>query len=384
MRTYFFAAMMAVLALAGGCQSGGGWRWPWQSSGPLFSGGPASQAHASYASAPMGNNPGGAPTMEAGVDPPAPSFFTNPVGAMSAGFSSASKAVQAPFRSSTPTAVDTDRMDPTRLGTPTGPVDSHTLVSWAKLKEEQKDFAGAEEFYRKAIEVNPNDVVALINYGRLFHRQQKWDRAVEVYRRAIQLHPQEPAAYNDLAMCYASQNKLTLGIESLNHAVQLDPSNQAYRSNLAMLLVDAKRAPEALTHLASVYPAEVAHYNLAYLLIERDEKAQAREHLLLALQMKPQFLAAQKLLARTADAPAGNPAASPLGNPAANPVAGPAAGPPAQNVAWPTQSSLPDAGGFYNPNLPGAPAGPANATPSGPAGAPLLQLEGPRTMPVGP
>ena len=62
-----------------------------------------------------------------------------------------------------------------------------------------KDYARAEEAFRKSIEYSPDDAVGYNNLGSVLNDQQKWDEAIRVLRRALELDYNLALARNNLA-----------------------------------------------------------------------------------------------------------------------------------------------------------------------------------------
>jgi Flp pilus assembly protein TadD len=169
-------------------------------------------------------------------------------------------------------------------------------VSMAQQMESIGNLSGAEEQYRKALELDKHHLAALINLAHLCDRQKKMTEAEGLYLKATKLHPKEAAAFNDLGLCYARQHKLAQSQAALAEAVRLDGSRKLYRNNLATVLVEIDRPQEALTHLQAVHEESVAHYNLGYLLANKGEQQLAEHHFREALRINPQQTAAQTWL----------------------------------------------------------------------------------------
>ncbi len=62
-----------------------------------------------------------------------------------------------------------------------------------------KEYAKAEQAFRKSIAYSPNDAVGYNNLGSVLNDQQKWDEAIRVLRRALELDPDFALARNNLA-----------------------------------------------------------------------------------------------------------------------------------------------------------------------------------------
>jgi tetratricopeptide (TPR) repeat protein len=190
--------------------------------------------------------------------------------------------------------------DPLSLNSPVGEMGADVYFATARLHESQGNLARADELYRKALEISPNDLTLLVHCARMHDRAGNFDRAEETYRRAIAAHPREAAAYNDLALCLARRNRLTESADFLRKAVQLQGDSVLYRNNLATVLAEMGRTDEALTHLTAAHGPAVANYNLGYLLHKSGRSQEATACLRRALEIDPQMAPAEQLLASIA------------------------------------------------------------------------------------
>src|SRR5262245_8518165 len=171
-------------------------------------------------------------------------------------------------------------------------------IGYARLLENQGNYADAEEKYREALKVAPNDLAALVGLGRLLDRQGQSQKAIEVYQKAAQAHPTNGLVFNDLGLCYRRQKQLDKSLAAFRKAVELQSDNPKYRNNLAAALVDAGRSDEAYHELAVLNSPAVAHYNLAYLLNQANQRADATRHLQEAIAIDPALSPAKEMLAQ--------------------------------------------------------------------------------------
>jgi len=80
--------------------------------------------------------------------------------------------------------------------------------------------------------------------------------------------------------------------------VELQPDNSKYRNNLAAALVDAGRADDAVRHLSMSGSPAVAHYNVGFMLLQKEQRAEAGRHLQQALALDPGLTPAREMLAQ--------------------------------------------------------------------------------------
>lgn len=185
--------------------------------------------------------------------------------------------------------------DPTSLSNQPK-ADGTLYVTMAEVHEQAGRVDRAAELLTKALEEYPDDPQVMLAFARMLDRQNRPEEAIKMYRRALAVNPGAAMLHNDLALCLARRGRLAEAVEPLRQAVALEPSKTLYRNNLATVLVDLGHEDEALAHLASVHPPEVAHYNLGYLLAKKHEFAAAQRHFSLALERNPAMQPAQQWL----------------------------------------------------------------------------------------
>ena len=146
---------------------------------------------------------------------------------------------------------------------------------------------------------SPEDAALLV--GALTGREllrEPFERAprIALYERAVALEPKNAAACNDLGLCLARQGQLDKAVARLQQAVKLQPAKTLYRNNLATVLVEIGDPQNAYAHLAAVHPADVAHYNVGYLLAQSNQPNGAAQHFDAALKANPNLVEARQWL----------------------------------------------------------------------------------------
>lgn len=267
--------------------------------------------------------------------------------------------IASPFKSK---PQDEPSKDPTSLSTPARNGSSLPLAM-ARHHEEQGNPAEAAKSYQQAIKLAPRDPRPLACYAHFKAVQGELPEAVDLYQKALRLAPDDPSILNDLGLCYARAKMFNEAATSIGRAAQVQPKNALYRNNLAMVLVDLGQVDNAFTHLAAVHPPAVAHYNLGYLLNQKNQVPLAVQHFSFALQMDPSLTQAQYWLQRLDAAP---PPAAPLTPPPQ--WAGPT--PPASNDAR-MNNTRPEAA----PLPPSTPNLPQPAVPAAVSGPPIYRVE---------
>lgn len=97
----------------------------------------------------------------------------------------------------------------------------------------------AQESFRRALQINPNDGDSMHNYGWYLCQQKRYDDAEAMFRRAIAL-PQYLGGARTLlttGVCEARAGRWGEAEATLTKAYELDPSNPATAVNLAEVLL---------------------------------------------------------------------------------------------------------------------------------------------------
>jgi tetratricopeptide (TPR) repeat protein len=89
-----------------------------------------------------------------------------------------------------------------------------------------------EEKLRVWLVAHPNDPEVLFSLGLVEKRQGHYPAAEEFYRRAIQQDPQFSEAFSNLGNVYLAQKQTSLAIASYQQATDLNPNQGAYYYNL--------------------------------------------------------------------------------------------------------------------------------------------------------
>jgi tetratricopeptide (TPR) repeat protein len=183
-------------------------------------------------------------------------------------------------------------------------------LAQAELAREAKDFAKVEEWFLKAVQVDPKDYEAQTAlagfYTQPSHRNTEW--AEKHAREAVQLDPSRAKGYSILAKALAlaqrwGELEAVLSASEKTVADDLAPYYEAANA-LLELGVDLKRAETYLRKYLAQEPegeepdAAHAHRLLGLILEKLGRSAEAVSELEAAVQMDPRFKAAKEDLRR--------------------------------------------------------------------------------------
>ncbi len=96
----------------------------------------------------------------------------------------------------------------------------------------------AEEAFRRALSVYPNDPDTLHNYGWFMCQQQRWQTADALFDQAVSQSTYRAPARTLLAkgVCEARSGRMLVAEKTLQRAFELDPGNPAISVNLSEVL----------------------------------------------------------------------------------------------------------------------------------------------------
>ncbi len=93
----------------------------------------------------------------------------------------------------------------------------------------KKDFAQAEVYYRKAIEVQPNFIVALNGLGQTCLAMGKYPEAVASFEKAVLFGPRFPQLHFQLAQAYELTGQHDKALLSYGRVIELAPNTDLAR-----------------------------------------------------------------------------------------------------------------------------------------------------------
>lgn len=112
----------------------------------------------------------------------------------------------------------------------------YNLVGTA-LFNNKKDFAGAETAFRKATQLNKNNIDALVKLGQVLIAAGKVDQAIATYKQAAADNPRRPDFYILMGEAYQSNQDWTNARDAYQHALDLQPDNAVAANDLAYAIL---------------------------------------------------------------------------------------------------------------------------------------------------
>ncbi len=184
-------------------------------------------------------------------------------------------------------------------------------LTLGRTEEECGNFEAAVSEYEKALDacghrarLLPRErhvaqqVLARRRLGGALDHLGRFSEAEEHYREAAMLAPNDPKVWNDFGYSQYLQGRWEGAEQCLTRATQLAPNDPRIQTNLGFTLAAAGKTDVALEHLSKAGGSAVGHANLAYLLAALGKPAEAREHYRKALELQPKLALARQGLAK--------------------------------------------------------------------------------------
>jgi Flp pilus assembly protein TadD len=148
------------------------------------------------------------------------------------------------------------------------------------LNQRPEAIIGLETFLQAHPQTSPEYFSWL---GILRDESGQWTAAEPSHRKAVEIAPAQDYLHNNLGYNLLMQKKPAEAAAEFREALRLNPASQLARNNLGMALAGQDANAQAIANWQSATDAATAHNNLAVVLIEKGNYAEARKELELAL-----------------------------------------------------------------------------------------------------
>lgn len=136
----------------------------------------------------------------------------------------------------------------------------------------------ADEALKKAVKLNPNDALSLHNLAAVSFSMGRLSEAVSLYKKAAQFkeYTDQFKVYREMAWAYAQLHRYQDAIDALRQSIKIKPDVAETHINLAYVLGQAGNFAEAETEYKAALELEPNNHaalnGLGYHYVERNEK----------------------------------------------------------------------------------------------------------------
>ena len=162
------------------------------------------------------------------------------------------------------------------------PAPPKDAISWVhygnNLQDNSHDQSGAEEAYRKALEIAPNSFEALFNLGRLLSSiPTRHEEAEHAYKRALSLKPKKGLVWMRLALLLQKEKRYEEAGNACSQAIEIveqvrKTSNQIHQISLPIPEIEKERVESLKKSISALLkPASICYVGrgITYLCLHR-------------------------------------------------------------------------------------------------------------------
>ena len=161
------------------------------------------------------------------------------------------------------------------------------------------DNDSAEEFYKKALTVNPDSDVLQVNFGTLCIRNGQLSEAAEHFRAAVSISEANDKAWTGLALVHREFGDLELGLGNVEKALDINPINETAMTLLFQWGVSAGELNRVGQRLKSFLDHDSENvemsFNLAKVFVLKGQHENAQIELERCLSLAPTHEEANRL-----------------------------------------------------------------------------------------
>lgn len=121
-------------------------------------------------------------------------------------------------------------------------------MGFAFIYDQEDDPSNAEEYYKKAISVDPKKPGPHHRLGYLYLKQKRYEEAIQHFKKMVEYDPGNANSYDSLGDGYLANDQLDEAIESYRKAIVTDPGFAPSVFNLAKCCEKKNMKQEAKDH----------------------------------------------------------------------------------------------------------------------------------------
>ena len=102
------------------------------------------------------------------------------------------------------------------------------LRSLADIAQREEDWAEAQKYYERLIEINPRNEDYYFQLGFVSYELKDYEKARWSYARVLELNPKNPSAYYNFALVLTDENNHLQAMDFVLKAIQLEPTDNRF------------------------------------------------------------------------------------------------------------------------------------------------------------
>ncbi|MFA5091012.1 MAG: tetratricopeptide repeat protein, partial [Candidatus Omnitrophota bacterium] len=106
------------------------------------------------------------------------------------------------------------------------PENDWLCIGLAEFYQKEGKYTQAERLFEKATEINPDSDWLYVKFGWFYASQGKYTQAEKLFRKALNINPKNDWAYVSLGNSYLSEGKYALSKKAFIKAIKINPRNE--------------------------------------------------------------------------------------------------------------------------------------------------------------
>jgi len=134
------------------------------------------------------------------------------------------------------------------------------------------EFKKAEDFFKKAVKTNPNNLEANFNLARIYKEKGDYQKAKFFYDKIIKIQPKNPSAYNNLANIYKQLGKFSKAIAFYKKVIFIKPDHSKAHHNLGNTYNQLGQFNKAIKEFKKAFQVQPLNLESLYIWSDLDQK----------------------------------------------------------------------------------------------------------------
>jgi tetratricopeptide (TPR) repeat protein len=175
-----------------------------------------------------------------------------------------------------------------------------TLYNLGSIFEKLREYQKAKDYFEKVIKINPNYADAHYNLGNIFNNLGEYQKAKSCHEKVIELNPNYVNAHNNLGNIFRELGRKQKAKECFEKAIEINPNYVNAHNNLGNIfkgLGENQKAKECFVKAIEINPNyAIAHNNLGNIFKDLGEYQKAKDCYEKAIKIDPNYADAHKNL----------------------------------------------------------------------------------------